>query len=156
MRRVAVRAADPRKQQLLDTLHREYPPVVGSGQPAAQALAKGGTVHFADFTPESLRATTLDERHFELMTQLDPRSAIAVPLVAQDRVLGALTFAWSESGRRYEESETVLAEELGQRATARDRQRAPLSEASWKRSGASPSSSRRATCSRARSTTTRR
>ncbi len=118
MRRVAVRAADPRKQQLLDTVHREYPPVVGSGQPAAQALASGGTAHFADFTPESLRATTLDERHFELMTQLDPRSAIAVPLVAQDRVLGALTFAWSESGRRYEESETMLAEELGRRAAA--------------------------------------
>jgi PAS domain S-box-containing protein len=118
MRRVAVRAADPRKQQLLDTIHREYPPVAGSGQPAAQALASGGTVHFSDFTPESLRATTLDERHFELMSQLDPRSAIAVALVAQDRVFGAITFAWSESGRRYEESDAMLAEELGRRAAA--------------------------------------
>ena len=118
MRRVAVRAADSRKQQLLDTIHREYPPVVGSGQPAVQALASGGTVHFSDFTPESLRATTLDERHFELMSQLDPRSAIAVALVAQDRVFGAITFAWSESGRRYEESDSMLAEELGRRAAA--------------------------------------
>src|SRR5260221_12631609 len=50
------------------------------------------------------------------MTQLDPRSAIAVPLLAQGRVLGALTFAWSESGRRYDESDTMLAEELGRRA----------------------------------------
>ena len=116
MRRVAVRAADPDKQRVLETLHREYPPVVGSGQPAAQALASGGTAHFSDFTSDSLRATTLDERHFELMTQLDPRSAIAVALVAQDRVFGAITFAWSESGRRYEESDTVLAEELGRRA----------------------------------------
>jgi signal transduction histidine kinase len=116
MRRVAVRAADPEKQRVLDTLHREYPPVVGSGQPAAQALASGGTARFDDFTSESLRATTLDERHFELMRQLDPHSAIAVPLVAQDRVFGALTFAWSESGRRYEESDAMLAEELGRRA----------------------------------------
>jgi PAS domain S-box-containing protein len=118
MRRVAVRAADPRKQQLLDVLHREYPPIVGSGQPAGQALASGGTVHFSGFTPDLLRETTLDERHFELMTQLDPRSAIAVALVAQGRMLGALTFAWSESGRRYEESDTMLAEELGRRAAA--------------------------------------
>lgn len=116
MRRVAVRAADSRKQELLDVLHRDYPPVVGSGQPAGQALARGGTVHFPAFTPESLRATTLDDRHFELMQELDPRSAIAVALAAHGRVLGALTFAWSESGRQYEESDTILAEELASRA----------------------------------------
>jgi PAS domain S-box-containing protein len=116
LQRVAVRAADTGKQALLDRLHREYPPVSGSGQPAAQSLAKASTVYFSEFTPEALRKTTLDDRHFELMTQLDPRSAMAVPLVAHGRVLGALTFAWSESGRRYDESDTVLAEELGNRA----------------------------------------
>jgi signal transduction histidine kinase len=116
LRRVAVRAADPRKQRLLDVLHQEYPPVRGSGQPAAQAIARRGTALFPDFTPESLRATTLDDRHFELMTQLDPRSAVAVALVSQERVLGALTFAWSESGRRYGASDTMLAEELARRA----------------------------------------
>src|SRR5947199_245309 len=116
LQRVAVRAADPAKQALLDALHREYPPVSGSGQPAAQALAHAGAVQFLEFTPDSLRETTLDDRHFELMTQLDPRSAMAVPLVAHGRVLGALTFAWSESGRRYDNSDTVLAEELGHRA----------------------------------------
>jgi PAS domain S-box-containing protein len=116
MRRVAVRAADPRKQKVLDMLHREYPPVVGSGQPAGRALATGKTAHFPDFTPESLRATTRDDRHYELMSQLDPRSAMAVPLLSQGRVLGAITFAWSESGRRYEVSDTLLAEELARRA----------------------------------------
>ncbi|HEX3057612.1 MAG TPA: ATP-binding protein [Gaiellaceae bacterium] len=116
LQRVAVRAADRGKQALLDALHREYPPVAGSGQPAAQALAHSAPVQFSEFTPESLRATTLDDRHFELMTQLDPRSAMAVPLIAHGRVLGALTFAWSESGRRYDHSDTVLAEELGHRA----------------------------------------
>jgi len=116
MRRVAVRAADPRKQELLDALHDEYPPVIGSGQPAGQALASGGTVMFPEFTPESLRETTLDDRHYELMSQLDPRSAVAVALVAQGQVLGALTFAWSESGRRYEESDAMLVEELARRA----------------------------------------
>ncbi|HEY2072060.1 MAG TPA: GAF domain-containing protein, partial [Gaiellaceae bacterium] len=116
LRRVAVRAADPRKQSVLNALHREYPPVPGSGQPAAQALQAGATVQFPAFTPESLRPTTLDERHFELMTELEPSSAIAVPLVAHGRVLGAITFAWSESGRRYEQADTMLAEELGRRA----------------------------------------
>ena len=116
MRRVAVQAADPEKQRYLDILHRDYQPVIGSGQPAGQALARGGTIHFQRFTPESLRETTLDDRHFELMSKLDPRSAIAVALVARGRVLGALTFAWSESGHQYTEADVTLAEELAGRA----------------------------------------
>ena len=116
MRRVVVAAARPEKQALLEELSRSYPPRTGSPQPAALALERGGTVHFPEFTPESLRATTRDERHFELMAKLDPRSAIAVPLVARGRTLGALTFAWSESGRRYEDTDLALAEEVARRA----------------------------------------
>ena len=116
MRRVAVAAAQPEKQALLEELSRDYSPRAGSPQPAALALERGGTVHFPEFTPESLRATTRDERHFELMTKLDPRSAIAVPLVARGRTLGALTFAWSESGRLYEDTDLALAEEVARRA----------------------------------------
>ena len=116
IRRVVVAAAQPGKQELLEELSRFYPPTAGSPQPAAIALERGGTVHFPDFTPESLRATTRDERHFELMQQLDPRSAIAVPLVARSRTLGALTFAWAESDRRYEGTDLALAEEVARRA----------------------------------------
>jgi signal transduction histidine kinase len=116
VRRVAVRAADPRKQELLDVVHRNYPIVAGSGQPAAQVLATGATVCHPSFTPESLRETTLDDRHFELMSELDPRAAISVALVAQGRVLGAMTLAWSESGRMFDETDRVLTEEIGRRA----------------------------------------
>src|SRR5919204_5039978 len=116
MRRVVVAAAQPEKQALLEELSRSYPPVPGSPQPAARALERGTTVHFPDFTPESLRATTRDERHFELMRGLDPRSAIAVPLVARGRMLGALTFAWSESERQYADTDLALAEEIARRA----------------------------------------
>ena len=35
-----------------------------------------------------------------------------MPLIARARTIGALTLAWSESGRRYTESEIVLATEL--------------------------------------------
>jgi PAS domain S-box-containing protein len=116
IRRVAVAAAQPEKQRLLEELSRFYPPTAGSPQPAAVALERGGTVHFPEFTRESLHATTRDERHFELMRKLDPQSAIAVPLVARSRTLGALTFAWSESGRRYEGNDLALAEEVARRA----------------------------------------
>ncbi len=50
------------------------------------------------------------------MIALAPHSAIAVPLVAHERTLGALTFAWSESGRTYAEGDLALAEEVARRA----------------------------------------
>jgi PAS domain S-box-containing protein len=115
-RRPAVAAAAPEKLTLLEELSRSYPPGPGSRQPAALAVMRRCAVHFPEFTPEELRETTRDERHFDLMTKLDPHSAIAVPLIARDRTLGALTFAMSESGRRYDEIDIALAEEIARRA----------------------------------------
>jgi PAS domain S-box-containing protein len=112
IRHVAVAAADPHKEDLLRELRALYPPTLDSPQPAAQALQSGEPVLFAEFDDESLRRTVRDARHLELLRQLDPRSAVAVPLVARARTLGALTLATSESGRRYGEAEVVLATSL--------------------------------------------
>ena len=64
---------------------------------------------FEEFDEAALHATTRDERHLGLIARLAPKSALAVPLIARARTIGALTLAWSESGRRYTESEVVLA-----------------------------------------------
>jgi signal transduction histidine kinase len=113
---VAVAAADPKKEDVLRELRALYPPTLDSPQPAAQALRTGEPVVFLEFDDESLRQTVRDERHLELMTQLAPRSAIAVPLVARARTIGALTLATAESGRTYGEAELVLANGLASRA----------------------------------------
>ena len=116
IKQVAVAAADPRKEDVLREMRLLYPPTIDSPQPAAQALRTAEPVRFPEFDDESLRATTRDERHFELIRRLAPRSAVAVPLVARTRKIGALTLAWAESDRRYTESEIVLATELASRA----------------------------------------
>jgi PAS domain S-box-containing protein len=116
IKQVAVAAADPHKEDLLREMRMLYTPTIDSPQPAARALRSGEPALFPEFDPEILRSTTRDERHFELMTQLAPRSAVAVPLVARARTIGALTLAWSESNRLYREPEVVLAMELARRA----------------------------------------
>jgi signal transduction histidine kinase len=116
IKQVAVAAADPRKESLLREMRELYPPTIDSPQPAARALRSAEPALFPEFDPEVLATTTRDERHFELMTQLAPRSAVAVPLVARARTIGALTLAWSESNRLYNEPEVVLAMELARRA----------------------------------------
>ena len=114
--RVAVAARREDSQRALEELRRSYEPTLDSPQPAAQALREREPVLFQDFTPESLKATTRDDRHFELMTQLAPCSAMALPLMARGNVIGAITFAWAESGRRYTDADLPLAEEIARRA----------------------------------------
>jgi signal transduction histidine kinase/GAF domain-containing protein len=116
IKQVAVAAADPRKEDLLREMRMLYPPTIDSPQPAARTLRSGEPVLFEEFDEAALHATTRDERHLDLIARLAPKSALAVPLIARARKIGALTLAWSESGRRYTESEIVLATELARRA----------------------------------------
>ena len=116
IKQVAVAAADPGKEDLLREMRMLYPPTIDSPQPAARSLRSGEPALFDEFGPAELDATTRDERHHDLIARLDPKSAVAIPLVARARTIGALTLAFSESGRRYGEAEIVLATELGRRA----------------------------------------
>ncbi len=116
LRQVMVAAADPRKEELLREMRDRYRPTLDSPQPAARALQAGATQFFPEFTPEVLRATTRDDEHFRLISELDPSTAIAVPLVARGHIIGAVTLAWAESKRRYTDRDVELAEELARRA----------------------------------------
>jgi signal transduction histidine kinase len=116
IKQVAVSAADAEKEDLLREMRTLYPPTIDSPQPAARTLRSGEPELFSEFDPATLRSTTRDERHFELVSQLNPTSAVAVPLVARARIIGALTLAMSESGRRYGEREVALAIGLAGRA----------------------------------------
>jgi serine phosphatase RsbU (regulator of sigma subunit)/anti-sigma regulatory factor (Ser/Thr protein kinase) len=50
-----------------------------------------------------------------MFRELDPTSAMIVPLATGRRVLGAITLMTSESGRRYSEADLAFAEELARR-----------------------------------------
>jgi PAS domain S-box-containing protein len=116
LRQVTVAAADPHKEGVLREMRALYEPSVDSPQPAARALRARKTQFFPEFTPELLRSTTRDERHFRLISELAPTAAIAVPLVARGHTVGAVTLARSELNRRYTAAEIELAEELARRA----------------------------------------
>jgi PAS domain S-box-containing protein len=116
LRQVTVAAADVEKEGVLREMRDLYRPTVDSPQPAARALREGETVFYGDFTPESLRATTRDDHHYELILKLDPQAAIAVPLIARGQTVGAVTLAFAESKRRYGAPDVDLAQELARRA----------------------------------------
>ncbi len=61
--------------------------------------------------------SALDGEHLELLRAVRIRSAIIAPIAARDKVLGVLTL-WhlDRSGRRHDEADRRIAEELARRA----------------------------------------
>jgi signal transduction histidine kinase len=116
IRRIAVAAADSDQQELLDELKAKYPLLRDSTQPAAQALRAGHAVILDELDAGGLRETVVDDEHYRIMRGLNPRSAVAMPLVARGETLGAITFAWSRTERRYRERDLPLMEDLASRA----------------------------------------
>ncbi len=96
---------------------REFQPAFNMpGHPAAGAL-RNLPQFFPSIDEALLRAMSRDDTHLGLLRQLSLISFITVPLSARDRVLGVLVFAvTTDSGRRYEEADLVLAQEVATRS----------------------------------------
>ena len=77
-----------------------YPPTIDSPQPAARTIRSGEPVVFEEFDSAALRPRRATSATIELIRGSTRSSVLAVPLVARARTIGALTLAWSESGRR--------------------------------------------------------
>jgi GAF domain-containing protein len=69
-----------------------------------------------DITDEMLVAGAVDDEHLRISRELHLRSALIVPLLADDHAIGTITLVWAESGRRYSEHDLPLATELARRA----------------------------------------
>jgi signal transduction histidine kinase len=68
-------------------------------------------------TDETLINLAVDEAHLRFMRQMEPRSKMAVPLIARNRTLGVISFiATNESGRTYSHADLELAQELAHQA----------------------------------------
>lgn len=68
-------------------------------------------------TDSLLRAAASEPEHPELLSRLQARSYMIIPLRARGHTLGAVTFVSSASGRRYGPNDLALAEDLCVRAS---------------------------------------
>ncbi len=116
--RVAVAHVDPAKVELAYELQRRLPPDPNAETGIYNVLRTGEPEIYHDLTEliELALQRIKNEEDRELLRQLDLRSVIIMPLKARNRVLGAITFAGAESGRRFTEKDLTLAEELARRA----------------------------------------
>ena len=114
IRSVAVAHADPKKVALAREYRRRYPPDQSADSGIGSVIRTGRSELLADI-PEQVLQQGMDPKQLEFARTLDVRSAMIVPLVVEGRSLGAISFASSESRKRFGQSDLELAEDLAHR-----------------------------------------
>jgi serine phosphatase RsbU (regulator of sigma subunit) len=115
IRSVAVAHADPKKVALAREYRRRFPPDQSADSGIGSVIRTGRSELLADITEQELEEG-MDPEQLEFARTLDVRSAMIVPLVAEGRSLGAISFASSESRKRFGQADLELAEDLAHRA----------------------------------------
>lgn len=112
VRTIASVHEDPEQTRRLRTFERRHADVPNWPFPVADAIAQGRRIVRAELAPGWERdGVGLDARVNEVAA-LGVHAYMTVPLIARDRVLGTLTFISTDPGRRYDEVDAALAEEM--------------------------------------------
>jgi PAS domain S-box-containing protein len=114
--RLAVEHSDPEKVALAYELQERYPSDPETTRGARKVLKTGEPDMMAEIPEGLLDQAAMDVEHRTIMRELGLRSYMVVPMVARGRSHGAITLVSAESGRRYQETDLRLAEELARRA----------------------------------------
>lgn len=115
VQRQRVESRDPEKAWICDlfreiTLDRSKPHLMRA------ALETRRPVLMEHLSPDAIPSLAQSEEHLRALRALDPKSVLAVPLLAHGKLLGALALISSTESRQYRESDLRLAEELAVRA----------------------------------------
>src|SRR5207302_3533072 len=112
LRQLAVVHADPAKLKFVLELQERYPPDPDGPTGVPHVVRTGRSELVPEISDELLAANARDDLHLDLIRELALRSWLCVPLTARGRTLGAIAFVAAESGRRFDEADLRLAEDL--------------------------------------------
>jgi PAS domain S-box-containing protein len=118
LQRVAVEHVDPERVTLAREVQERYPADPSADTGVWGVLRRGLAELYREIPDELLVQTARDEEHLELIRKVGLRSAILAPMTLRDEVLGVISFVSAESGRRFDEHDLALAEDLALRAAA--------------------------------------
>ncbi|GEM_PF-818963 len=113
---VAVAHVRPEKADVARDLRSRFPLDVRPAHPINLVMRTGRSILIPEMSEQDLRDMAGGEEGLALIRELEVRSHIVVPLVARGRILGAISLVMGDSGRRYDQADLALAEELARRA----------------------------------------
>jgi signal transduction histidine kinase/CheY-like chemotaxis protein len=113
---IPIAHVDPSQVPTIRDLFRRYPLPSDSPYGYPFVLRTGQPQLMHEFDPKLMEAAAVDAEHLALLRQVNARSWLTLPLRVQQHMFGALTLVYSQSQRRYEKTDLVLADELARRA----------------------------------------
>jgi PAS domain S-box-containing protein len=116
LQRLAVAHVDPAKVELAHRVYQRYPPDPAAPHGPPHVIRTGRSELVPEITDAMIVAAGRDEGHLKLLRELGLKSYLCVPLAVQGKSLGAISFIAAESGRRYDERDLAVAEDLAHRA----------------------------------------
>jgi signal transduction histidine kinase/PAS domain-containing protein len=109
-------AAELVKQELLDELNQRFPTTHHPCQPTANVLQMGDALLFAECSDvATLLGPPRDADHQRLLSALESRSLMTVPLRARGQLFGAITLVSTSPEKRYDSSDLALAGDFARR-----------------------------------------
>ncbi len=115
-RRLAVVHPDPARQALARRLEQGWPPEREDPIGAPAALRSRRSELIPSVPDDMLVGVARNEENLGVLRELGIGSLMVVPLIARDRVLGAITFVSSNQGDPYTDADLAMAEDLASRA----------------------------------------
>lgn len=118
LRPLSVAHRNPEHADVVAELQRRYPATPDPERGTYRVYHSGVSEVVPDLTDDVLRELAIDDHHFDLLRQLEFRSAMACPLIGQDGVLGVITWVAGEGGRRFTTEDLAFGEDLARRAAS--------------------------------------
>ena len=116
LKNVAVAHADPARVEHARAYGAKYPPDPQAERGVWHVMRTGRAEVYPEITDELLHLAARDEEHLQLLREVGMKSVITAPIKTRGKVFGTISLVSAESGRRYDEIDKALAEDLGDRA----------------------------------------
>ena len=113
--RLAIYHPDPEKQKLAQQLETSWLPEPDDAFGAPAMLRDARTIAITENIEATLAASAHSADNLHILRQLGIGSLLTVPLVARQRLLGAITFVSGQRASSYSPADVQLAEDLAAR-----------------------------------------
>jgi PAS domain S-box-containing protein len=107
--------SDPEKHAIVELLRAKYRPRPDLPASVERVIQTRKAQLIPEVTDQAVRENTSDDEHYNLVRQLDPKSAMLAPLILGDEILGVMAFLVS-GARPYDADDLTFAEEIARHA----------------------------------------
>ncbi|MDB4977891.1 MAG: multi-sensor signal transduction histidine kinase [Candidatus Peribacteria bacterium] len=113
---VAVEHVNPQKVKWARDLDKKYPHSPDEHSGVYGVFKSGVPELYTDISDDMVKMSAQNDEHLAILRELGMRSVMIVPMVANGKVLGTISFIAAESNKNYRTEDLKFAENLGGRA----------------------------------------